>query len=293
MSDTWSNLTDKTVGDTIAAADINTLMENIRFIGGNSTSEPNSNIETLNTNINSPASSTKTGDYTVLDDDGLKVIYLSGASADSTFTLPTLADNLDREITLYNLDTTYVLTIDGEGAETISQDGLATIELPKPGNYIKIKGGASYWVVIDEAITCQLRLDEYDGYGTTDNKIMTFANSRLDIGNMFTHNHGSYGTNGLEITILRSGKYAFIFTGMSNAGASAYGLSLNSTELTTNIMTITKANALNFGRDSGTYYTNVPFSGYFSKNDIIRPHCEGDVPSTAADNFFNVVYLGQ
>lgn len=94
----------------------------------------------------SPVSqSTQTGNYTVLDGDGFTHIYLSGASADSTFTLPTLADNQNRVIRLINLDTTYTLTIDGEGAETI--DSSTSIALPEQYNFIEIIGASSEWVV--------------------------------------------------------------------------------------------------------------------------------------------------
>lgn len=47
----WSNLTTKNTGDTIAAADVNTLMENARVLGGNGTSAPSTDIETLNTTV--------------------------------------------------------------------------------------------------------------------------------------------------------------------------------------------------------------------------------------------------
>lgn len=46
----WFNLSTRTTADANASADINVLMENIRVLGGNSTSAPSSDIETLFTN---------------------------------------------------------------------------------------------------------------------------------------------------------------------------------------------------------------------------------------------------
>lgn len=45
----WYNLPTRTVNDPVSPADPNTLMENIRVLGGNGTSAPSSDIETLAT----------------------------------------------------------------------------------------------------------------------------------------------------------------------------------------------------------------------------------------------------
>lgn len=46
----WFNLSTRTTADANASADINVLMENVRVLGGNGTSAPSSDIETLFTN---------------------------------------------------------------------------------------------------------------------------------------------------------------------------------------------------------------------------------------------------
>ena len=47
MADAWDNLATKNTGETVAAADVNTLMENIRVLGGNGTSAPSTDIESI------------------------------------------------------------------------------------------------------------------------------------------------------------------------------------------------------------------------------------------------------
>lgn len=94
----------------------------------------------------SPTVTTKDDDYTILDDDGLTIIALSGAGAAKTFTLPTLSANQNRQIKFINLDTTYNLTIDGEGAETIG--ALTDLVLLK-NHSLTIVGTSGTWAILE------------------------------------------------------------------------------------------------------------------------------------------------
>lgn len=86
-------------------------------------------------------------DYTVLDDDGIhKFIYTLGGS-DRTLTLPTLADNIGREMIVVIVDAndfTHVLTLDGEGSEKI--DGNDTFDLLGSGSSVTLIGTANGWI---------------------------------------------------------------------------------------------------------------------------------------------------
>jgi hypothetical protein len=151
---------------------------------------------------------------------------------------------------------------------------------------------------LESIVNAQLRLTTYAGFGPVDTKIMQFVTSISDTsGSYFSHNHGSYGNDGLEITIDKAGVYAFTFThqGGVNSFASA-GLSLNSNQLTTSITAITQAHKLALVTCSviaGQAEVKViPAVGYFAVNDIVRPHTQGDVPNAAANCIFTAVYLG-
>jgi len=65
----------------------------------------------------------------------------SGITANRTVTLPTLADNQNQVIRFDNLNTSYALFIDGEGAETI--EGFDTINLST--EYTILEGNSSEW----------------------------------------------------------------------------------------------------------------------------------------------------
>ena len=120
----------RTSADVNASVDINTLQSQIDLLSGGS-------------------SVTKTGNYTILDTDIEGVFYLKGASADSIFTLPTLADNQDKAFLFINLDSDDELQIKGEGAETLEYQGVTqnTIDIENIGCGISFKAESSSWVV--------------------------------------------------------------------------------------------------------------------------------------------------
>lgn len=232
-------------------------------------------------------------DTVIADADIYTHYLLAGAGANKTFTLPTLADNQNKIYTLYNNDSTHMLTVDGEGTETI--DGMATIQLPKQGNYITVIGTATEWKIIGESIFAQLRLDVYSGYGGTDTKIPRFTTLTEYIGNMFSHNHTSgYSSNakGLEIVINRSGKYSITsnFSGDFMHG----GITLNSAALTTSIASITDTTRLTdtmTDQAAGTAMSAIEKN--FILADVIRPHTDGSAANPANRWWVIFSYVGK
>jgi hypothetical protein len=87
--------------------------------------------------------------YTILDSDKYDTILVDTGGSDRTITLPTLADNLGRRITIKKTDSSQIgrVLIDGEGAETI--EGYSTVLAPLPYDYVTVQGGASEWVIVD------------------------------------------------------------------------------------------------------------------------------------------------
>lgn len=95
--------------------------------------------------------SAKSADYTITDSDLISVIVMTTGGTDRTVTLPTLADNQNRVITIKKIDGmdadgTGKCIIDGENTETI--DGDATVDLYAAGDNITVKGGASRWEIL-------------------------------------------------------------------------------------------------------------------------------------------------
>jgi hypothetical protein len=244
---------------------------------------------------------TKTDDYTISDDDldgfGTLLIYSDGAANAPDITLPTLADNQNKIVIIKVIDDTTLTRLVGEGGETI--EGMANIELPKEGNFIAVIGQSSEWKMLEESITCQLRLDVYAGYGSTDNKIVRLTNSRENVGNLFSENHSTgYNGNaeGLEITINKAGKYYFTASGTTGGAAVSIGLSLNSAQLTTNIQTINATDrlAIDDGSSATNSHESVSWCGHLEANDVIRFHAEGTAMSDLSGEpvHFTASYMG-
>jgi hypothetical protein len=249
----------------------------------------------------------KEASYAILDGDGYGRIEVNTTAGAATITLPLMANNIGRKITIAfvkNDASADVVTISPHAtdANKLSNDGLASIILPKVGNYVSLvqSSNSGFWEITDESITSQLRLNTYAGYGSTDNKIMRFTNVVENFGNMFSENHVSgYSGNakGLEITINRSGLYSITFDDCCQASAIIdSGLTLNSSQLTTSISTVTQSTILSAHYTSAQAGIILPATTtvtmYFKKGDVIRPHTTGTTPTIAARVFFSASYLG-
>lgn len=78
------------------------------------------------------------------------ILPASGITANRTVTLPTLADNIDKEIIIENNNNTYYLAIDGEGSETINT--LLLGYLIRKRQRVIIKANSSEWEIIEGSL---------------------------------------------------------------------------------------------------------------------------------------------
>jgi len=256
--------------------------------------------DTLASFIGAGSTVYKQASYAILDGDGYGRIEVNTTAGAATITLPLMANNIGRKITIAfvkNDASADVVTISPHAtdANKLSNDGLGSIILPKVGDYVSFvqSSNSGLWEITDESITSQLRLNTYAGFGSTDTKIMRFTNVVQNIGNMFSENHVSgYSGNakGLEITINRSGRYSFSFSSVVGSTFDI-GLSLNSTELTTTITMINVDHKLALGGSNGSG-GNVGISCYLKKGDIIRTHSDGVASAVANRSVFTASYLG-
>ena len=102
--------------------------------------------------IKAPPSSAKSANYPILDDDGFDTIEMTaGSSTDKTATLPLLANNIGRVLTLVKADTGTKNAILGAGASTIN--GYSSINLVSQNDYVKVKAFSAGWVIIGGRVT--------------------------------------------------------------------------------------------------------------------------------------------
>lgn len=219
-------------------------------------------------------------DYTITDTDGFDSIFSTTTlTADRTVTLPTVADATGRYITIKKVDSgAFDLIVDGEGAETI--DGATTINLAEEGDAITIVSDGTEWHIQgDRALSrSQVRLHTQNGHGSTNTKIRRFATTIENVGRGITYTDSA--TDGASFTVNEDGVYAVSCNDAFNGGA-LFGFSLNSSQLTTNIQSITAADALTMSNPATNEQLATTWVGILSSGDIIRVHTTGVANSSS------------
>ena len=252
--------------------------------------------DTLASFIGAGSTVYKQASYAILDGDGYGRIEVDTTAGAVAITLPLMANNIGREITIAfvkNDASADVVTISPHATDSnkLSNDGLASIILPKVGNYISFvqSSNSGFWEITAESITSQQRFRGYAGYGNaSNNKIPYFTTVVENMGNMFTLTSNDNVT-GIVFTINRSGKYSGDTTWAVTANCD-FGFSLNSANLTTNIDSLTEVICAG-GCSTNSGHTG--FSGiYFKKGDVIRLHTDGQAV-IAARSFLNISYDGR
>lgn len=125
----------------------------------------------------------------------------------------------------------------------------------------------------------KIRLNTGNGHGSTNNKIRRFTNPVVNTGSGITY--ADSATLGATFTVTEDGVYTFTYVDVFS-GASNFGISLNSSQLTTGISSITAADALVMGATSGataSYCVTVTLA--LVAGDVIRPHTDGGAESIA------------
>lgn len=115
-----------------------------------------------------------------------------------------------------------------------------------------------------------VRLNTANGYGSTNTVIRRFTNVVTNQGTDITY--ADSATLGAAFTINVSGVYAISYT-EDYAAASNFGISLNSSQLTTAIVSITATDRLQIASTTAAdQFTPCCWTGYLVAGAVIRPH---------------------
>lgn len=116
-----------------------------------------------------------------------------------------------------------------------------------------------------------VRVDTGNGMGSTSTKIRRFTTTSINVGTAITYADSS--TAGATFTINETGIYSVFYSDVGASGNSAsFGISVNSSQLTTSIGSITAANRLVFGYTNGALEGTASGVFRFSSGDVVRPH---------------------
>ena len=131
--------------------------------------------------------------------------------------------------------------------------------------------------VFTGAVTTPLsyvRLNTANGYGSTNTKIRRFTNIVNNVGTDITY--ADSATLGGTFTINTAGVYSANYCDQTT-GISELGLSIDSTQLTTQINSITITNVLAITNNPGANRTgSVSATFYAAATSIVRAHTNGD-----------------
>ena len=120
-----------------------------------------------------------------------------------------------------------------------------------------------------------------NGYGSTNTKIRRFTTTLTNVGSAITY--ADSATLGASFTINETGIYSIIYDEANSLGSSnPFGVSLNSTELTTAIDGIAVAGRICMGTITASAYGLASCTQRFTAGDVVRPH--GGTTLTASTN---------
>jgi hypothetical protein len=136
----------------------------------------------------------------------------------------------------------------------------------------------------------KIRLNTGNGFGSTNTVIRRFTTTVVNTGTGITY--ADSASAGASFTVNEAGIYAISYSdGFS--GAAAFGISLNSSQLTTSIASITAADRLCLALTAAAdYHANVSITLSLSIGDIIRPHASGSESSAPARSQFTIQRVG-
>ncbi len=148
---------------------------------------------------------------------------------------------------------------------------------------------ASPWLALDIQDADQfLWLQTSNGHGSTATRIRRFLTERMSSGgDLFVYEDSA--ANGASITLTRECEISVVYND-NFTNASYFGLSLNSSQLTTDIAAITESTRLGISTTgSGGWGETVVFKGKLPAGSVIRPHTE-DVSGSAEGRTSFVVF---
>ena len=136
-----------------------------------------------------------------------------------------------------------------------------------------------------------LRLDSGNGHGSTNTKIRRWSNSPIDKGNAWAY--ADSATDGMSVTMNRNCSVFMLYVDNNSGGSCQLGLTVNSSQLTTNINSSTLVTADKISQGSGGTGIVGQCSGFwnFSEGDVLRTHGNGASDSTNNQSFFIMIEM--
>jgi hypothetical protein len=169
--------------------------------------------------------------------------------------------------------------------------GRVTSTQTTPGTWATAPSQVSVMPIENAVLRDEVRLDSYNGYGTSYVKAMRFVTSSI-IGSAISVVDSA--TGGTTIYFNKPGIYSVMLIAAGGSTANTYGVVFNTLPGTSvNIYDVIGPQKIIYFTTSGIGYgNNGSFTGYFNAGDYIRPIADGLASYTVVDsNMMSVVKI--
>ena len=196
------------------------------------------------------------------------MIDVDATSGNVTLSLVPASQYTGKQLIIRKVDsTTNQVIIDPNGAETI--DGVLSIYTQSKNNQFAIISTGSEWRISNGCNYSQVIIVGGNGLASTNTAIRRFTTVQTSLGSAITYSDSA--TLGMKLTINEPGTYTITYgDGHASGSAISMGLSLNSTQLTTNINTITSTDRI--GHHVIFWCNALTTTVRCQAGDIIRAH---------------------
>jgi hypothetical protein len=236
-------------------------------------------------------SGTNTGDVTIGTANGLSLVgqalSMAAASSSAAGVLSTGSQSIAGTKTFKSpivvgtgtLTLGGSVTTSGASALTLTTSGATNVTLPTSGT-----------LATTTATKSRLRLETGNGHGSTNTVIRRYTTTVASVGSGTDYTYADSATAGMSVTINTAGFWAISLSDRASTGATSFGISVNSAQLTTSILSITNTARLAISQTGSGANTTTQIGTvvYLNANDVIRAHDDGGPDGTDARTSFEL-----
>lgn len=190
-------------------------------------------------------------------------------------------NNLGANIDSYNVFTLAKLAVGDTIALEVTQNsgGNRSLRIGGSGSrcFLELTALPDFSIIgtFPDRSVSQVRYQLGNGHGSTNTVIRRWTNEIETLGTAITYINSA--VNGDSFTINEPGIYSISYVDRETGGGAAFGISRNSSQLTTSIVSINAADRLaSTLAQSGAEDQTVSWTGYLAAGDVIRAHTDGN-----------------
>jgi hypothetical protein len=285
----WVSGTTYAIGDArYSPIDFQTYRRKTAGAGTTDPSLDGTNWARVNVGTDTVTRSARTSNTILVETDRSSLVDITSGTFSQTFTA---AGTLGSGWYCYIRNSgTGTITLDPNASELIN--GAATLAVASGQTLLVQSDGTGLNAVVTDGVVGDhsVFLTSGNGHGSTNTKIRRFTTTQSSSGTAITY--ADSATLGATFTINTPGIYMVHYSD-SAATAQNAGVSLNSAQLTTAVVSITAANRLGMMVNAAGVNNTITVIARLAAGDVLRAHTGGTHNDTAAEtSYFNIRRIG-